>query len=71
MDAKSPANIPPPFLPASIATFLAKLCDLLDAAIKTMWDLFKSIVWSWKEKTIGEHYQFYGHNLGYRRSFNV
>ena len=30
MDRQSPADVPPSFLPASIATFLARLCDLSD-----------------------------------------
>ena len=72
MDGQSPADVPPSFLPASIATFLARLCDLSDEAIGALWDLLKSVVWSWEEKvqTINARYQLYSHNLGYRRFFS-
>ena len=72
MDGKSSAKIPPTFLPASIAAFLAQLCDLSDEAIGALWDLLKDVVWSWEEKvqTIDARYQLYGHNLGYRRFFS-
>jgi hypothetical protein len=71
MDAKSPTDVPPSFLPASIASFLAKLCDLSDETIDALWDILKGVVWSWKEKmqTIEVRYQLYSHNLGYRRFF--
>ena len=71
LDGQSPVDVPPAFLPTSIAAFLAQLCDLSDEAIGALWDLLKSAVWSWEEKvqTIGARYQLYGHNLGYRRFF--
>jgi len=69
MDAKSATNVPPPFLPASIASLLALLCDLSDEAIDMLWGLLKDVVWNWKAKVqvIDEHYQLYGHNLCYHR----
>ena len=50
MDHQSPADVPPSFLPASIATLLARLCDLLDGVVDVLWSLLKGIVWSWEEK---------------------
>src|ERR1700688_585206 len=72
MDGQSPADVPPSLLPASIATFLAQLCDLSDETISALWDLLKSVVWSWEEKVqnIDARYQLYGCNLGYRTFCN-
>ena len=73
MDGQSPADVPPSFLPASIATFLAQLCDLSDEAIGVLWGLLKAVVWSWEEevRTIDARYQVYSHNLGYRTFFYI
>jgi hypothetical protein len=67
-DAYWPPEVPPPFLPVSIATLLSRICDLTYETIEKLWGLLKDIVWNWtwKAQEIKERYRLYGNDLGYR-----
>ena len=68
MDANSPIDIPPLFLPSKISTLLAMLCELSDEGVEKLWSLLKDVVWNWaaEMQTIDERYHLFGGNLGYR-----
>jgi hypothetical protein len=68
-DSKWPPNVPPLYLPKSIALLLANLCETTDDVVDRLWSLLREVVWAFDEKLkeMETRFQAYGKCLSYRK----